>query len=212
MKNTALALAVLAVAPSLLLAQGERTTVRTLHFLMSPSKEAPAVKTTAMGSGQIEITARRDADNNILSAYVDFRIDGYLGQAENFTGLHIHRGAEGVSGPVVINSGLRGPVAAAAGNTSVFYQVEVTDPAQLAILAAIMANPAGYYANIHSQNNPGGIMRGQLGDGPASAASISSLNTRLDATDKALGALQSAVDATSALLRSVAFRLGIAVQ
>jgi hypothetical protein len=212
MKKTALALAVLAVTPSLMLAQGERTTVRTLHFLLSPSKETPAVKTDAMGSGQVEITARRDASNNVLSAYVDFRITHYLGQAENLTGLHIHRGAEGVAGPVVINSGLRGPVAANAGNGTLFFQVEVTDPAQIATLNAIMGNPAGYYVNLHSQTNPGGIIRGQLGDGTATAASISALNTRMDASDKALADLRSAVDATTALLRSVAFRLGIAVQ
>ncbi|MEZ5401324.1 MAG: CHRD domain-containing protein [Bryobacteraceae bacterium] len=212
MKKMAIAYAILAVTPVLVFAQGERTTVRTLHCLMSPSKETPAVKTTAMGACAVEITARRDADNNILSAYVDFRITHYLGQAEGLTGLHIHRGAEGVAGPVVINSGLRGPVATAAGDGSVFYQVEVTDAAQIAILNAIMANPAGYYVNMHSQTNPGGIIRGQLSDGPASAASVSALNTRLDATDSTIASLKSAVDATTALLRSVAFRLGIAVQ
>jgi hypothetical protein len=29
-------------------------------------------------------------------------------------------------------------------------------------LTAIMNNPAGYYFNVHTQQNPNGVMRGQL--------------------------------------------------
>jgi hypothetical protein len=209
MKKMSAFAALLSALPCLLLAQGERTTVRTLVFLLSPSKEVPAVTSSSKGSGEIEIIARRDANNNILSARVDFRLDYFLGQAESFTGLHIHRNVEGANGAVVVNSGLRGPLPAAAGNGSLFFQVEVTEADGLATLAAIMANPAGFYCNIHTQTNPGGLMRGQLGDAAADAGLV---NARVDALASQVTQTRTVADQAVSLLRQIAFRLGIALQ
>lgn len=63
------------------------------------------------------------------------------------TGAHIHSGAVGVNGGVTVNFGgqLTG--------TNLFD----TD------LAAILANPAGYYVNLHNAFYPAGSLRGQLG-------------------------------------------------
>jgi hypothetical protein len=75
---------------------------------------------------------------------------------------HIHRGAAGVSGPVIVplnapfNSGL------ATGTTT------GVDPS---LLSSIAANPAGFYVNIHTGEFPGGAIRGQLSAAPGTAAS-----------------------------------------
>jgi hypothetical protein len=68
------------------------------------------------------------------------------------TAQHIHIGAAGVDGGVVI--GLPGTWT---GNTLVG-----TTNGDPAVIAAIHANPAGYYLNVHNGPCPGGAVRGQL--------------------------------------------------
>lgn len=68
------------------------------------------------------------------------------------TGQHIHVGAAGVNGGILIpltgtwvGGSLVGSTTAAAVDT-----------------AAIVANPAGHYVNVHTTDYPGGAIRGQL--------------------------------------------------
>jgi hypothetical protein len=65
---------------------------------------------------------------------------------------HIHVGAAGVNGPIVVN--LPGTWV---GNTLVG-----STTAPLATIQAIQADPAGYYVNVHTTDCPGGAVRGQL--------------------------------------------------
>lgn len=89
------------------------------------------------------------------------------GNSEPVTAGHIHRGAAGVNGDVVV------PLDAAAinGGSSATTQV---DPA---IAAEIIANPAGFYLNTHSTSfaPPSGNARGQLV--AASAGAPGSIDT-----------------------------------
>ncbi|HKR65545.1 MAG TPA: CHRD domain-containing protein [Thermoanaerobaculia bacterium] len=76
---------------------------------------------------------------------------------------HIHQGAAGVNGPIVINlvpfvgsswvcaPGPSSPCTLTGGTT--------TTPA---LANAIIANPAGFYLNVHTTDFPGGAIRGQL--------------------------------------------------
>ena len=66
------------------------------------------------------------------------------------TAAHIHVGAAGVNGPVVVN--LARPTD---GDSAGCVQ---TDRAQ-----EILANPANFYVNVHNKQFPGGAVRGQLG-------------------------------------------------
>lgn len=76
---------------------------------------------------------------------------------------HIHEGARGVAGPVVV------PLAPpdATGKS------EACVEADSALLARIRQNPAGFYVNVHTSDFPAGAVRGQLevsaggGDTPA---------------------------------------------
>jgi CHRD domain len=65
---------------------------------------------------------------------------------------HIHHGASGVAGPVVV------PLTApGAGGTSQGCVVTTR-----MLVAAILGTPAGYYANVHTSDFPAGAIRGQL--------------------------------------------------
>ena len=67
------------------------------------------------------------------------------------TGAHIHIGAAGVNGPVVVNF----PVE---GGANLSDCVDVAPD----LMQMIAAKPAGFYVNIHNAEFPGGAIRGQL--------------------------------------------------
>ena len=67
------------------------------------------------------------------------------------TAAHIHAGAAGVAGPVVV--GLQAPSSGASKACATVAP---------ALASAIIANPAGYYVNVHNADYPGGAVRGQL--------------------------------------------------
>ncbi len=64
---------------------------------------------------------------------------------------HIHEGTAGVAGPIVV------PLAAPAGGAA-----KGCSPADRALIARIVANPGGYYVNVHNAQYPKGAVRGQL--------------------------------------------------
>ena len=73
-----------------------------------------------------------------------------LSQATSFTvtGTHIHQGAVGVDGPIVVSFG------ATVGSKVCLNAAGIVNQ--------IKANPAGFYANIHTSTSPNGAVRGQL--------------------------------------------------
>lgn len=68
------------------------------------------------------------------------------------TAAHVHKGAAGASGPPVVP--LTKPDAA--GKSSGCAMVGA------AVVTDLLANPAGYYVNVHNAEFPGGAVRGQL--------------------------------------------------
>jgi hypothetical protein len=71
-------------------------------------------------------------------------------------GGHIHTGAAGIAGPVFISL-FQGTSFGTTASTSGCVSADRAD------ILAVILNPAGYYVNIHSDEYPGGIIRGQLG-------------------------------------------------
>lgn len=69
------------------------------------------------------------------------------------TASHIHTGAAGASGGVVVPLDVNGFTGSTTGCAAA--------PAA-ADLAAIIANPAGFYVNVHTADFPAGAVRGQL--------------------------------------------------
>ena len=142
----------LALALCLFLLGTARAQVSTYTALLTGANETPnpadpdgvgfAVFTLDPGAGTISFTAYAQ---NIAAP----------------TASHIHRGAAGVTGPVVIpfnkpfNSGVSSDTLTgiAAG-----------------LMTDIIANPPGYYFNIHNADFPGGAIRGELRPAPGTSA------------------------------------------
>ena len=76
------------------------------------------------------------------------------GSITNSPGAHIHVGAAGDTGGVVQPLDLTGR------ETGLVAAGSATNPT---LAAAILADPAGYYVNVHTDVCPGGAVRGQIG-------------------------------------------------
>jgi hypothetical protein len=138
----------------------------TFTATLLPSNEKPAAVSNAEQSGRgtatITFNLTRNSSNAIQSGTIDFRFDMNSFPAGTLLTLaHIHTGDANTAGPVLINTGLTAATAVALTNgTGSFEARGVT--ADAANLQAIIDNPAGFYFNVHSSTNPGGVARGQL--------------------------------------------------
>ena len=129
------------------------------------ASEVPAItnaESGGTGTATITLTPTRDAANAITAGTFEFAftVTG-LTTTSNITLAHIHTGAAGVNGGVVVNSNLSAAtsIPTPAGSAS-FQRSGLT--ADVATINQIVANPAGFYFNVHTTLNPGGVVRGQL--------------------------------------------------
>jgi hypothetical protein len=133
---------------------------------LSPANEVPPIanaENTGHGAAQITFNVTRDGTGAITGGTADFhfQLSGFPSSTTIIL-AHIHPGAAGVNGGVIVNTGLvtASPVQQTDG-VLVFSATGIAVPA--ATIQAIVNNPAGYYFNVHSPTNPGGVARGQLG-------------------------------------------------
>ena len=148
--------------------QGTRTT-STFTVPLSPANEVPAiVNADASGSGTatIALTVTRDDSGNIASASADVQITvtGFPA-GTTVTKAHIHNGAAGVNAAVYVDAILASGELAITNGSGSMTKNGINVPADKA--AAILANPAGHYFNVHTALNPDGAIRGQLAGGGA---------------------------------------------
>ena len=104
--------------------------------------------------------------NGAGEAYV-FGIDGdpttlcyvlLVEKIDTAIAAHIHEGAAGTNGPVVVNL-----AAPADGNAAdCLTEGEAGKFVGDQTVAEILANPGNYYVNVHNAEYPGGAIRGQL--------------------------------------------------
>jgi hypothetical protein len=129
-----------------------------------PANETPPITTggESAASGNVTITfvTTKDAAGNVTSAVgtAVVNLQGFPSDS-SITLAHIHTGAAGVKGAVLENFIPASTVPLTNGAGS-FTQVNTTIAGSDA--TNIMNNPAGFYFNVHTQANPGGVIRGQL--------------------------------------------------
>lgn len=132
---------------------------------MSPANEVPPItnaESTARGTAVITFNTVKDSAGNITSATADFSVSmsGFPASTQGLTLAHIHTGAAGVSGSPIVNLNLTSTTAPISNGTGTFNVTGISVGADAA--TQILGNPAGFYFNVHTPANPGGVMRGQL--------------------------------------------------
>ena len=135
-------------------------------ILLSAGGACPRTRLTPTAGGRaftIALTgeAESPAGDPVATGTATVRLRAGQGQlcyqvaAENLpqaVAMHIHRGAAGVAGPVVVPLATPGADGTARGCA----------PAARPLVAAMLASPATYYLNIHTAEFQGGAIRGQL--------------------------------------------------
>ena len=110
-----------------------------------PNTGVPLYASMTGGSGGGNITLVVDPPKG-TACYI-MNISGL----QDVTAAHVHKGGPGETGAPVI------PLATPSGGTAGGC-VQVTP----AVSAALLANPGGYYVNVHTKAFPAGAIRGQL--------------------------------------------------
>ena len=137
--------------------------------VMLPSNEVPAVTNadaTGRGTSTMTLNLTRDATSTITAATFDYTVDlNSFPAGTTLTGAHIHPGATGINGPVLITMGLgTGEIVLVNGSQSGITKTGLTGGGALtpAVAQDIINNPSQYYFNVHTTINLGGAVRGQL--------------------------------------------------
>lgn len=141
--------------------------VRFSTLEMWPSNEVPPVANlNATANAAFQVSMMRRPDGAALAGLMVFDVNHVFPGETTFTGLHIHVGAAGTNGGVVLDSGIRGAstVLSPTGVGNIYRTALVTTENQLAALNGLLANPRGYYINLHTTVNPGGAVRAQLAE------------------------------------------------
>jgi len=135
---------------------------------LSAANEVPPItnaESTARGNAQITFDLTRDGGGTITAATVTwaFILSDLPANSSIILG-HIHIGGAGVAGGVHINTGLSptNSIALPDGRLNTHLITTTATATELGRMQAILDNPGGYYFNLHSPLNPGGVVRGQL--------------------------------------------------
>lgn len=137
---------------------------------LKTTNEVPAIanaEASCTGKGTFTLDTVKDATGKITAATAGFNLTVSGCPADTkLTLFHIHQAAAGVNGGVKVTGkgDAANPIALATGGTAVPIVVSnvTVDP----VLANdIITGPAGFYFNVHSTVNGGGVIRGQLTPG-----------------------------------------------
>ena len=136
----------------------------TFTATLSPANEVPPItnaESTVTGTASITLITTKDAAGNITAATATFvvNLSGFpAGSSINIA--HIHECANTCACPFVVNTSLAAGEVAITNGTASFTKAGINvDPA---VAQRILNNPAGFYFNVHTTLNAGGVARGQL--------------------------------------------------
>ena len=132
------------------------STTVVLTATLLPTEEVPPITSAeASCNGTATVTLNKATNSGTFAV----EVKGCPATTE-INIMHIHRGAKGANGGVVVNSGLvAGEWKLTAGAGTITKNIATIDAA---LLNEIATSPAGFYFNAHSTLHAGGVVRGQL--------------------------------------------------
>ncbi len=132
------------------------------------ANEVPTLPTSnadanARGTGTFTLNLTRDAAGTITDATGTFvySLSGFPA-GTTILATHVHEGGPGVAGGVIIDTGLTAAGAITLADGTLTNQTFSNRAVGATLANQIIANPNGYYFNVHSAVNPGGAVRAQL--------------------------------------------------
>jgi len=143
--------------------------VVTFKANLSAANEVPPItgaEAGATGTATITVNLTRDANQNITGGTTSwtFSLAGFPANSSIILN-HIHEAAPGINGGVVINSGLTAGTAISLPNGTLATQTFSNLTPQnndFSVYQRMITNPNGFYFNVHSPANGGGVVRGPL--------------------------------------------------
>lgn len=142
------------------------TTTTRFTAALSPSQETPPVtnaESTGSGTATIDLNVTRDASGTITAQSINFQVNMQGFPSTTVVNIaHIHTGAAGAAGPILVNTTVAAGEVVLTNGSGSFSRVGITSGLTAAVAQSILDNPAGFYFNVHTTLNPGGVMRGQL--------------------------------------------------
>ena len=142
----------------------------TFNADLKTTNEVPAIanaEASCTGKGTFTLDTTKDSTGKITAATAGFNLTVTGCPADTkLTLFHIHQAAAGANGGVKVTGkgDAANPIVLASGATTAPIVVSnvTVDP----VLANdIITGPAGFYFNVHSTVNGGGVIRGQLTPG-----------------------------------------------
>lgn len=131
-----------------------------LAATLGGDQEVPPVDTAATGTATVTIDTAAASGSQLCYDVTSTALEGGV-----VVGAHIHEGAVGVNGPVVVT--LQAVIDGDGTGTGCATDAEIDfaaagDADIATLLADIAANPQNYYVNVHTEGIPSGEIRGQL--------------------------------------------------
>jgi hypothetical protein len=141
-RSISVALIAPALAGAALLFTAGAASAATLSFTanLSSANEVGASGSALTGTATLTV----NTTTGVVCARVTSNVKGAVA-------IHVHKGASGVNGAVVVPLDVKS-----------INGASICKTATPALASAIAANAAGYYVNIHTPASPAGALRGQL--------------------------------------------------
>jgi hypothetical protein len=134
----------------------------TFTATLSPANEVPPVtnaESTVTGNATITLVTTKDGAGNVTAATATFVVNlaGFpAGSTVNIA--HIHEGGTTCACPVVVNTSLAPGEVTITNGIAAFTKAGITVAPEVA--QRLLTNPAGFYFNVHTALNSGGVARG----------------------------------------------------